>query len=263
MVVQEKMGAGVELLSARAKHLKDSLSKSQAITDNMINILGSFDHRLSSLEAAMRPTQVRTHAFRTAHQNINDTLKAAEAILTQFDVSRQVESKIIQGPHEDIGGYLTAVDQLQSNVEFFSYNRSFKSSDGALNHSRSLLAKAMTKLEEEFKQVLTQHSKLVEPARLLDSLPISAKSTMNSSGTQGDGSMVMGDTNKNEIANNSDPNARVGEGTAPTLPILIPPRIVPQLREMAQHLIGAGHHQQCLKIYRYTFFCHLCIHYRT
>ena len=34
--------------------------------------------------------KVKTHAFRQAHENIDNTLKAAEVVLTQFDVSRQV-----------------------------------------------------------------------------------------------------------------------------------------------------------------------------
>lgn len=45
-------------LSKRAALMKESLQKSQTITDNMVSILGSFDHRLSALESAMRPTQV-------------------------------------------------------------------------------------------------------------------------------------------------------------------------------------------------------------
>lgn len=38
--------------------MRDSLEKSQISTDNMVSILGSFDHRLSALDSAMRPTQV-------------------------------------------------------------------------------------------------------------------------------------------------------------------------------------------------------------
>lgn len=34
--------------------------------------------------------QIRTHAIRKAHENIDKTLKAAEVILAQFDLSRQV-----------------------------------------------------------------------------------------------------------------------------------------------------------------------------
>lgn len=46
----------------------------------------------------------------------------------------------------------------------------------------------------------------------------------------------------------------------PTLPVLISPRIVPQLAEMAQRLVAAGLHQQCLRIYRYVSisFTHCC-----
>lgn len=50
---------GVEMLSERAAMMRESVQKSQSITDNMVSMLGSFDHRLSALESAMRPTQVK------------------------------------------------------------------------------------------------------------------------------------------------------------------------------------------------------------
>lgn len=51
------MGA-IETLTEKAAFLRESLQKSQTITDGIVSILGSFDHRLSTLEAVMRPTQV-------------------------------------------------------------------------------------------------------------------------------------------------------------------------------------------------------------
>ncbi|KAL6518235.1 hypothetical protein OROMI_033936 [Orobanche minor] len=80
---------GVDVLSERAAQMREALMKSQSISGNMVSILGSFDDRLSALETAMRPTQIRTHAIRRAHENIDKTLKAAEVILSQFDLSRQ------------------------------------------------------------------------------------------------------------------------------------------------------------------------------
>ncbi|QCD92552.1 exocyst complex component 7 [Vigna unguiculata] len=47
----------MDALRDRATFVKESLHKSQTITDSMVSILGSFDHRLSALETAMRPTQ--------------------------------------------------------------------------------------------------------------------------------------------------------------------------------------------------------------
>jgi exocyst complex protein 7 len=35
---------------------------------------------------------VRTHAIRTAHENIDRTIKAADGILSQFDLARRVRS---------------------------------------------------------------------------------------------------------------------------------------------------------------------------
>lgn len=54
MGVPQAMGE----LRERAAFVRESLQKSQTITDNMVSILGSFDYRLSALETAMRPTQV-------------------------------------------------------------------------------------------------------------------------------------------------------------------------------------------------------------
>lgn len=47
-----------ETLAQRANFLRESLQKSQSITEQMVSTLGSFDQRLSNLESAMRPTQV-------------------------------------------------------------------------------------------------------------------------------------------------------------------------------------------------------------
>jgi exocyst complex component 7 len=52
---------------------------------------------------------------------------------------------------------LEAVDQLRANVRFFSSKKSFKSSDGIINHANGLLAKAILKLEDEFKHLLTNY----------------------------------------------------------------------------------------------------------
>lgn len=51
-------GMGGDSLSLKAAMMRESLQKSQTITDSVVSILGSFDHRLSALETAMRPTQV-------------------------------------------------------------------------------------------------------------------------------------------------------------------------------------------------------------
>lgn len=189
----------------------------------------------------MRPTQVRTHAIRRAHENIDKTLKSAEVILGQFDLTRQAEAKILKGPHEDLESYLVAIEQLRNIVQFFSLNKSFKSSDAVVNHANSCLAKAIQKLEEEFKQLLSAHSKPVEPDHLFDCLPNSLRPVGESEG------------GKNPSATSHLDNQTKNLETAVYKPpTLIPPRILPLLHDLAQQMVQAGNQQQCIKIYRET-----------
>ncbi|CAI9759829.1 unnamed protein product [Fraxinus pennsylvanica] len=237
-------GGGADMLSERATKMREALQKSESITDKMVSILGSFDHRLSALETAMRPTQIRTHAIRKAHENIDKTLKAAEVILSQFDISVQAEAKILKGPHEDLESYLQAIEQLRNNIRFFSDNKSFRSSDGVLNHTNNLLAKAISKLEEEFNQILSSYSKPVEPERLFECLPNSMRPSSGSPGDQADSSGKIPSSHSHSDHQNSE------ENSAYTTPTLIPPRILPLLHDLALQMVEAGNQQQLLIIYR-------------
>ncbi|BAU01193.1 hypothetical protein VIGAN_11037400 [Vigna angularis var. angularis] len=233
-----EISKAMDALRERATVVKESLHKSQTITDNMVSILGSFDHRLSALETAMRPTQIKTHSIRSAHDNIDKTLKAAEGILAQFDQTRMAEAKILRGPHEDLESYLGAVDQLRANVRFFSSKKSFKSSEAMVTHANNLLAKAITKLEEEFKHLLTNYSKPVEPDRLFECLPNSLRPSNSGKQSEGGG--------RNHSGKQSS------EAVTFALPTLIPPRVIPLLHDLAQQMVQAGHQQQLFRIYRET-----------
>ncbi|XP_010555667.1 PREDICTED: exocyst complex component EXO70A1-like [Tarenaya hassleriana] len=232
----------MEALSERASLMKESLQKSQTITDNMVGILGSFDHRLSALETAMRPTQIRTHSIRRAHENIDKALKAAEVILGQFDLTRKAEAKILRGPHEDLESYLEAIDQLRSTIKFFSNSKKFMSVDGVLNHANNLLSKALSKLEDEFRQILQNYSKPMEPDRLFDCLPSSLRPSSDSGQSEGGGKSHQ----DHQLKKLENANAIF------TVPTVIPPRVVPLLHDLAQQMVQAGHQQQLFKSYRDT-----------
>eukprot|EP01018_Ginkgo_biloba_P022510 Gb_12393 [translate_table: standard] len=153
-----KMRTDETMVMESAELLRERLRQSQAQTDKMVAILGSFDHRLSSLDVAMRPTQVQTYAVRKAHENIEKTLEVAETILMHYDISHQVEAKILEGPHYDLSGFLIAVDELQKALHFFGHYGKSKSREDTIHDTQELLSKAMYKLEEEFKKLLAAHS---------------------------------------------------------------------------------------------------------
>ena len=86
-------------------------------------------------------------------------------------------------------------------------------------------------------------SKPADNAPLMEALPSPEKhvpeTTTPRNGGGGEVKLLLTNTPHNDKALNP-----------PVLPVLLSPRIVPQLAEMAQRLVGAGLHQQCLKIYR-------------
>ncbi|KAJ4786527.1 Exocyst subunit exo70 family protein A1 [Rhynchospora pubera] len=230
----------MEALRQRTEFLRESLEKSKILTETMVAKLGSFDSRLSTLDSAMRPIQARTHAVRTAHENIDKTLRSADVILSQFDKTHEAEKIIMRGPNEDLKGYLEAVDKLRSVARFFSSNKSYKSSDSVLSNVNSLLAKAISKMENEFQRQITSRSKAVDPDKLFDCLPSSLRPSSESPSHPSE-------TGKNLTNGNLSEKQEVAVYTPPTL---IDPRFVPLLSKLAQQLVQAGHHAQCLKLYR-------------
>ncbi|KAJ9554803.1 hypothetical protein OSB04_009417 [Centaurea solstitialis] len=226
----------METLRDKATTMRNCLSRSQLITDSITAILGSFDIRLSALETAMRPTQIKTHAMRRAHENIDKTLKFADAVLIQFDLVKQCEGVILKGPHEDLETYLGAVNRLKSIVRFFSTNKNLKSSIGVITQATTLLQKASLMLEEEFRALLSVYSKPVEPDRLLDGLPSSLRPVAPSA-THHEG------VRKHE--HNKDVDTTVF-----TPPTLVPPRVIPLLHDLAQEMFQTGQQQQVFNIYR-------------
>ncbi|KAG6527590.1 hypothetical protein ZIOFF_009713 [Zingiber officinale] len=297
------MGAS-DALTERAAFLRDSLHKSRTNTDRMVSMLGSFDHRLSALEAAMRPTQgfgeprfsyllslvmqVRTYAIRMAHGNIDKTLKSADIILGYFERMREAELKLSRGPRDDLESYLTAIDQLRSISRFFSSNKSLRNNDGVVNQANNTLLKAVTRLEDEFRSLLTTHR--LQQARVVISVdrlpptcynllfaiayrarvmffllftylcnvlfvsgfskPVPPDSLFGSLPEISQPLSGSLDQQSESVSNHSENQVKSSEPSALTPPKLIPPRILPLLHKLAQQLVQAGRQQQCLKIYR-------------
>ncbi|XP_073526253.1 uncharacterized protein [Phyllobates terribilis] len=230
----------MEALAEKAAFIKQSLFKSQTITDTMVSVLGSFDNRLSVLETAMRPTQIRTLSIRRAEDNIDKVLKQSEAILYRLDLSHQAEVSILKGPHENLESYLKAIDQLKSNVKFFSNTSRFKTNNAAQSSANNLLAEGIAKLGDEFKNLLVLYSKPAEPDNLYGCLPKSLRPCSSSHG------------NKEKIngKSSSSTDHKESENIVCKPLTLIPPHAVQLLHRMTYHLAGAGYQEQLTKTYR-------------
>ncbi|CAL4911492.1 unnamed protein product [Urochloa decumbens] len=232
----ERTGPGLpedmEALSRQASALRVALERSAENTEGMVAALGSFDRRVSAIEASVRPIQVRSQAMTMAHENIDRTIENAEAILAQLGIVCRAEAVILGGPHENLESFLEAVDLLKGAVHFFSSKKNFKCCEGVLNQVNDLLTKSALKIEEEFRQLMGAYSKPIEPDRLFGCLP------------------------KPLLASKGDSGA-VGEQTSAIYrnPTLIPSGILPLLNDIARQLVKDGNQQSCYKIYRLFVEC--------
>jgi exocyst complex protein 7 len=93
----------------------------------------------------------------------------------------------------------------------------------------------------EISWIVFNDSKPVEPDRLFECLPDSLRPPSSGSPrNHGDGS------GKSLM----DHQEKSLENAVYTLPILIPPRVLPLLHDLAQQMAQAGHQQQLFRIYR-------------
>ncbi|GJP56162.1 hypothetical protein CLOM_g15212 [Closterium sp. NIES-68] len=207
-------------LASHAQALREALGQSQSNNDRLAGILGSFDQRLSALETAMRPTQERTYAIRKAHVNVDKALKAAEVVLEKYDVARQVEERIKEGPKNALEPYLAAIARLHEGVAYFEAHRTFKSAEAALAHSKALLREAHHRLEDGLRQQLLQFTKEADPAKLLDA------------------------------SKQEEEEGGAGEREGGGLPVLLADgKAGERIRGLAEALIRIGRAENCLKIY--------------
>ena len=63
----------------------------------------------------------------------------------------------MRGPHEDLEGYLEATDQIKSLMLFFGDYMKMKNTNTILDNCNNLLSKAISKLEDEFRDLLKTH----------------------------------------------------------------------------------------------------------
>ncbi|CAN1215188.1 Exocyst complex component EXO70A1 [Linum perenne] len=130
--------------------------------------------------------------------------------------------------------YLEAIEQLKTTVKFFNSNKNFKSSDGVVYHANQLLAKSISKLEEELKTLLYNYRLLSLPIFTLFQ-PSSASEKHQSEGGGG---------------KHSSEQQKSLETAIYTLPTLIPLRVVLVLHDLALQMVQVGRQRQLLRIFR-------------
>jgi len=141
-----------------ADAVKAGLSRCHETANVMVNLLTSYETRLSSLESVMLPIHELTESMSKAHENIQSAENAIDDILAKFDTTASVSVRINEGIGSDLDAYLECMDNIRESMHFFTKNGRFKSSEKALSSLRTLLTVGTRHCEEEFKRILVKQS---------------------------------------------------------------------------------------------------------
>ncbi|KAF7830183.1 exocyst complex component EXO70A1 [Senna tora] len=184
------------LISAK-KSLKLSLEKSKALglaLEKAGPRLEEISQRLPSLESAVRPIRADKDALVAVGGHINRAVGPAAAVLKVFDAVHGLEKSLLSDPRNDLPGYLSVLKRLEEALRFLADNcglaiqwlediveyledntvaderylstlkkslqnlRELQNDKDKAKLDGGLLEAALQKLENEFRQLLTENS---------------------------------------------------------------------------------------------------------
>lgn len=159
--IEEKLKQEEETLA----FIKESLEKSDQLTNNMVSILSSFESRLMKLENSIIPVHKQTETLQRLQENVDRTLSCLDHVISYYHVATETERIIKEGPSGRLEEYLGCIAKIQKAVEYFQDNNP---DSPELNRVKSLFERGKESLDTEFRSLLQRYSKPVPPILILD-----------------------------------------------------------------------------------------------
>ncbi|XP_075033899.1 exocyst complex component 7 isoform X13 [Mixophyes fleayi] len=159
--IEQKLKQEEEMLT----FIKESLDKSDQLTNNMVSILSSFESRLMKLENSIIPVHKQTETLQRLQENVERTLSCLDHVISYYHVATETEKVIREGPSGRLEEYLSCIAKIQKAVEYFQDNNP---DSPELNRVKSLFERGKESLDAEFRNLLQRHSKPVPPILILD-----------------------------------------------------------------------------------------------
>ncbi|XP_046854799.1 exocyst complex component 7-like isoform X2 [Xenia sp. Carnegie-2017] len=152
---------------ANLSFLKDSLTKSDDLTENMRGILSSFNERLSKLEENILPVHKETVELQRRQRNIDKVLRGLDNVISYHNVASKEDQDIRDGPGADVDSYIQSLIKVQDAIKFFEDNNP---NSPELSLLTSLMETGREQMERSFRQFLALNSSPLEAETLIDLL---------------------------------------------------------------------------------------------
>ena len=146
---------GQDRVIATAQQILKSLNTSKDATEDMIFILSNFDNRLSNITDLLSTT---------GNCKADDRFGAAENLILHWDSSRH--SLPWEESPDEADEYLGAVDEILRLTE----DLTIQSQGDMVDRAENVLQLAMSRLEDEFRQILIRNTVPFDAEKLYGSV---------------------------------------------------------------------------------------------
>jgi exocyst complex protein 7 len=151
----------------RLAWLQEQCAESARLTEGMVDILESFEVRLGKLEETILPVYQETGNLQRRQENIDRTLSELDHVINYYNVSKEVEAVVREGPGTGLHAFLEAMAKLRGALDYFSSNNP---GSLELENVRSLHSSGGGQLFREFSELLKKHSRPVGAIEILNSV---------------------------------------------------------------------------------------------
>ncbi|OVA09521.1 Exocyst complex protein Exo70 [Macleaya cordata] len=232
---------GDEKVIAAAQKIVKSLGNSKNLTQDMILILSNFDNRLSNITELFS-----ADSSGVRKSKIEEQFEAAEKVVLRWESnsnSRHRRNSLRwEDSPDEAAEYLSAVDEVLRLTEDLSLSSSSPDGD-IMDRAESILQQAMSRLEDEFRHILTRNTVPLDAELLNGSFRNVSLSFASTEGEIQEFETSVEDENESfslERGRSLEEDMCVD---------LINPDAVPDLKEIADRMIRSGYEKECCQVF--------------
>ncbi|KAJ6374497.1 hypothetical protein OIU78_030079 [Salix suchowensis] len=223
-------GGADDRVMATAQQIVNSLNTTKNVREDMLLILSSFDNRLSNI----------SDLIKTDSDSQSSVLDAAEKIILRSDSGISSAVPWDDSPVE-VKEYLSAVDEILDLLD----NLSVEADSEVLDRAETAVQVAMSRLEDEFRQILMSNKVPLESEKLYGSIRGFSPSFASTEG-EIDEEFTSFEEVETESVRSHERGASLGNDLFVDL---INSEAVANLTDIADRMIRSGYEKECVQVY--------------
>ncbi|KAB1199899.1 Exocyst complex component EXO70B1 [Morella rubra] len=226
-------GAGEDRVLATAQQIVKSLNTPKEVREDMLLIFSSFDNRLSNITNLIDGEDSKT---------VEDRFDAAEKVILRWDFNSLEACRLSlnwEESRDEADEYLSAVDEILNQMEELC----LKSDRDIVDRAETAIQLAMSRLEDEFRQVMIRNTVSLDADRLYGSIRRTSLSFPVNDGVIDPDFDSFSEDSSHQF---HERGASLGDNVSVDL---IDPKAVDELKEIANRMLRSGYEKECVQVY--------------